>query len=177
MKIGAVHCNPKISPHLQHNDRTNSTSPNIHKERSHLNECNKSAQEALREIDKLYNEAMEKQKGKKGKKTPKERSYHEFIYEINENTTMEQCEKLTEQIAKLTGFTPLQISIHRDEGHTNGKGEFVTHLSRSRGIFYSRQKHRQTTCKATSFTKSKKSKQNPRLSRRNFTNAKGAKIF
>ncbi|WP_270981557.1 hypothetical protein [Campylobacter helveticus] len=88
MKIGAVHCNPKISPHLQHNDRTNSTSPNIHKERSHLNECNKSAQEALREIDKLYNEAMEKQKGKKGKKTPKERSYHEFIYEINENTTI-----------------------------------------------------------------------------------------
>lgn len=38
MKIGAVHCNPKIAPHLQHNDRTNSTSPNIHKERSHLNQ-------------------------------------------------------------------------------------------------------------------------------------------
>jgi len=127
MKTGAIHCNPKIAPHLQHNDRTNSTSPNIHKERSHLNECNKSAREALREIDKLYSEAMEKQKGKKGKKTPKERSYHEFIYEISENTTMEQCEKLTEQIAKLTGFTPLQVSIHRDEGHTNGKGEFVTH--------------------------------------------------
>ncbi|ENB9426133.1 hypothetical protein ABI917_001696 [Campylobacter jejuni] len=140
MKIGAVHCNPKISPHLQHNDRTNSTSPNIHKERSHLNECNKSAQEALREIDKLYNEAMEKQKGKKGKKTPKERSYHEFIYEINENTTMEQCEKLTEQIAKLTGFTPLQISIHRDEGHTNGKGEFVTHYH-AHAVFFTLDKN------------------------------------
>ncbi|EOX5803514.1 hypothetical protein ACPV77_001685 [Campylobacter jejuni] len=140
MKIGAVHCNPKIAPHLQHNDRTNSTSPNIHKERSHLNQCSKTAIQALKEIDQLYKEAMEKQKGKKGKKTPKERSYHEFIYEINENTTMEQCEKLTEQIAKLTGFTPLQISIHRDEGHTNGKGEFVTHYH-AHAVFFTLDKN------------------------------------
>ncbi|TNB54137.1 mobilization protein [Campylobacter helveticus] len=140
MKIGAVHCNPKIAPHLQHNDRTNSTSPNIHKERSHLNQCSKTAIQALREIDQLYKEAMEKQKGKKGKKTPKERSYHEFIYEINENTTMEQCEKLTQQIAELTGFTPIQVTIHKDEGHINEQGEFMPHYH-AHAVFFTLDKN------------------------------------
>ncbi|EDP6890812.1 mobilization protein [Campylobacter upsaliensis] len=140
MKIGAVHCNPKIAPHLQHNDRTNSTSPNIHKERSHLNQCSKTAIQALKEIDQLYKEAMEKQKGKKGKKTPKERSYHEFIYEINENTTMEQCEKLTQQIAELTGFTPIQVTIHKDEGHINEQGEFMPHYH-AHAVFFTLDKN------------------------------------
>ncbi|ELY0805870.1 mobilization protein [Campylobacter upsaliensis] len=140
MKIGAVHCNPKIAPHLQHNDRTNSTSPNIHKERSHLNQCSKTAIQALKEIDQLYKEAMEKQKSKKGKKTPKERSYHEFIYEINENTTMEQCEKLTQQIAELTGFTPIQVTIHKDEGHINEQGEFMPHYH-AHAVFFTLDKN------------------------------------
>lgn len=141
-KIGAVHCNPKIMPHLQHNDRTNSTSPNINKDLSHLNECNKSAKEALQEIDKLYKEAQEKlnQAKKKGKRTPKERSYHEFIYEIKENTTMAQCEALTQKIAELTGFTPIQVTIHRDEGHTNEKGEFVTHYH-AHAVFFTLDKN------------------------------------
>lgn len=118
-KIGAVHFNPKIQPHLQHNDRTNSNADNIRKELSHLNECDKSASQALAEIDKLYKEAMSKldEAKRKGKRTPKERSFHEAIFEIDETTTMQECQALADKIAELTGFRKIQISIHRDEGH------------------------------------------------------------
>lgn len=139
-KITSTHTNPQIKPQIEHNDRTNDKSKNIYKEKTHLNECNKSAKEVIQEIDKLYNEAMEKQKGKKGKKTPKENSYKEFIYEINENTTMEQCEILTQKIAELTGFTPLQIAIHRDEGHYNKNNDFVTHYH-AHAVFFTLDKN------------------------------------
>lgn len=127
MKVTSAHFNPKIQPYLRHNDRTNTSSPNIHQDLMHLNECTKSASEVLREIDKLYDEAMQKLKGTKGKRTPKERSYHEAIFEIAEDTTMEQCQKLADEICELTGFRTLQISIHRDEGHTDLEGNFKTH--------------------------------------------------
>lgn len=118
-KVGAVHFNPKIQPHLQHNDRTNSNADNIRKELSHLNECDKPASQALAEIDKLYKEAMSKldEAKKKGKRTSKERSFHEAIFEIDETTTMQECQALADKIAELTGFRKIQISIHRDEGH------------------------------------------------------------
>ena len=41
---------------------------------------------------------------------------------------MEQCQELTQKIAELTGFTPLQVVIHRDEIHENAKGEKQTHF-------------------------------------------------
>ncbi|RUK14485.1 mobilization protein, partial [Campylobacter coli] len=59
--------------------------------------------------------------------TKKEKFYQEFIYEICENTTMEQCQELTHKIAELTGFTPLLVVIHRDEVCENAKGEKLTH--------------------------------------------------
>ncbi|QDQ35326.1 NYN domain-containing protein [Campylobacter jejuni] len=34
---------------------------------------------------------------------------------------MEQCQELTQKIAELTGFTPLQVVIHRDEVSENAK--------------------------------------------------------
>lgn len=82
------------------------------------------------QIDKLYAEAQknyyaycEQKNGlaKSGKPkglqnfTKKDKSYHEFIYEIDSKTSMEQCQELTQQIAELTGFKPLQVAIHRDE--------------------------------------------------------------
>lgn len=127
MKVTSAHFNPKIKPYLRHNDRTNTSSPNIHKELTHLNEYSKPSSEVLKEIDKLYDEAMAKLKGTKGKRTPKERSFHEAIFEIAEDTTMEQCQELADAICKLTGFRTLQISIHRDEGHTDLEGNFKTH--------------------------------------------------
>ena len=128
-KVGAVHFNPKIQPHLQHNDRTNSNADNIYEELSHLNQCDKSASQALREIDTLYKQAMSKldEAKKKGKRTPKERSFHEAIFEIDERTTMGQCQELADRIAELTGFRKIQVVLHKDEGHTDEQGNFKPH--------------------------------------------------
>lgn len=140
-KKGTAHYSKK-TPQLEHNDRTKDEAKTIHKELSHLNEYTCTSQEVQTKIDELYSKAQNnfyeycKNKNglaKSGKPkglhnfTKKEKCYHEFIYEINENTTMEQCKELSEKIAELTGFTPLQISIHRDEGHKNKNGDFITH--------------------------------------------------
>lgn len=128
MKTTSIHFDPQEKPSLKHNDRTDSRAPNIYKHLSHNNECNRTAQEARELIDKYYSEALEILTANKTKrKTEKHRSYTEAIVEIKENTTMQDLEKLSEQIAELTGFRPLQISIHRDEGHTDEKGEFKLH--------------------------------------------------
>lgn len=128
-KVGSVHFpnnHQKIKPSLNHNDRTCLKSPNIHQEYTHLNECTATAKEVRKEIDKLYKEAMSKMAGKKGKRTPKNNSFTECIIECDENTSMEQLKELTQKIADLTGFTPLQIAFHKDEGRDKGEG-FKTH--------------------------------------------------
>ena len=126
-KKTGVHWNPKISPYPEHNDRTDMRSPNIYQELTHKNEYSCSAKVVRAETNRLYQEAMQKQAGKKGKKTPRERSIHEAIFEIDEKTTMLECQELAKEIEKLTGFQTLQIVIHRDEGHTDEQGNFIPH--------------------------------------------------
>lgn len=144
-KVAAVNFNPKIVPHLQHNDRTNSRADNIYKDLSSLNECDVSAIEAFKRINKLYNDARDNYRAdlisRKGNTkgiqnfTKKERSFHEAIFEINDKTTMSQCQELADRIAILTGFTKIQISIHRDEGHKENNGEFKTH-NHAHAVFF-----------------------------------------
>lgn len=141
-KVAAAHCNPKVKPKLNHNDRTNDTAKTITKELSHLNEIDTPSNKVRERIDKLYAQAeknfyayCEKKNGlaKNGKPkglqnfTKKDKCYHEFIYELDNQSTMEQCQDLTKQIAELTGFTPLQVAIHRDEVFKNERGETQTH--------------------------------------------------
>ncbi|HEF9401042.1 TPA: mobilization protein, partial [Campylobacter coli] len=141
-KVATAHCNPKKQPALNHNDRTNDNAKTITKELTHLNEYSCTSDEVRKNIERLYKKAYENfykycenknglaKSGKpKGLQnfTKKEKCYHEFIYEIGENTTMEQCQELTQKIAELTGFTPLQVVIHRDEVSENAKGEKQTH--------------------------------------------------
>lgn len=133
----------KIKPNLDHNDRTQTGAKHIHQEKSHLNECTMSAKQTSSEIDKLYKQAKQnyynycadkngiaKSSGKpKGLQNfaEKSNSFTELIFEIDDNTTMNQCQELSQKIAELTGFTPLQIAIHRDEGYYNENKEFITH--------------------------------------------------
>lgn len=139
----AIHFNPQIQPHLQHNDRTNSKAENIFKNKSKLNQCNKSAKQALQEIEQKYKTAMEiLDKNKvKGKRTPKNRSFHEAIFEIQENTTMQECEEMAKEIEKLTGFQTIQIAIHKDEGHIDEETkEFKTHYH-AHAVFFTLDKN------------------------------------
>lgn len=128
MKKLSVHINRKLTPNLRHNDRsTKETHQNVFAEKSSLNQCDKSAKEAMREINQLYKEAMEKMKGKKGKRTPKENSYLEMIFEVDENHTLEDCQKLADEICEITNFRRIQITLHKDEGHYEKDGSFKTH--------------------------------------------------
>lgn len=128
MKVTSIHFNPQEKPSLKHNDRTDNRAPNIYKHLSHNNECNRTAQEARELIEKYYGEALEILTAKKTKrKTEKHRSYTEAIVEIQEHHTMQDLEELSEEIEEITGFRTLQISIHRDEGHTDEHGEFKLH--------------------------------------------------
>ena len=142
-KTATAHCNPQVKPMLNHNDRTNMNAHTINKKYVNRNEYTCTAEDVRKRIDELYKEAetnfysyckrkngISKSSGKpKGLQnfTKKDKSYHEFIYEIKEDTTMAECQALSEEIAKLTGFTPLQIAIHRDETYTNERGEEITH--------------------------------------------------
>lgn len=128
MKKLSVHLNKKLTPNLRHNDRsTKETHQNVFAEKSSLNQCDKSAKEAMREINQLYKEAMEKMKGKKGKRTPKENSYLEMIFEVDENHTLEDCQRLADEICEITNFRRIQVTLHKDEGHYEKDGSFKTH--------------------------------------------------
>lgn len=139
MKKLAVHTNRKLTPNLKHNDRsTKEKHKNVFEEKSELNQIDKSALEAMREIRKLYAQAMEKQKGKKGKKTPIEHSYIEMIFEIDEKHTLKDCQKLADEICKLTGFRKIQIALHKDEGHYENEEDeasFKTH-NHAHAVFF-----------------------------------------
>lgn len=48
------------------------------------------------------------------------KSYHwEAVVNLNENHTLKDVEKLAYAIEEETGFTQIQVSIHKDEGHIN----------------------------------------------------------
>lgn len=136
MKKLSVHTNRKLVPNLKHNDRsTKEKHKNVFEEKTHLNQIDKSAKEAMEEINKLYKEAMKKLEGKKGKRTPKESSYTEMIFEVDENHTLEDCQKLADKICELTGFRRIQVSLHKDEGHYEDDGTFKTH-NHAHAVFF-----------------------------------------
>lgn len=131
-----MHTNRKLTPNLKHNDRsTKEKHKNVFGEKTHLNQIDKSAKEAMEEINKLYKEAMKKLEGKKGKRTPKESSYTEMIFEVDENHTLEDCQRLADKICELTGFRRIQVSLHKDEGHYEDDGTFKTH-NHAHAVFF-----------------------------------------
>lgn len=131
-----MHTNRKLTPNLKHNDRsTKEKHKNVFGEKTHLNQIDKSAKEAMEEINQLYKEAMKKLEGKKGKRTPKESSYTEMIFEVDENHTLEDCQRLADKICELTGFRRIQVSLHKDEGHYEDDGTFKTH-NHAHAVFF-----------------------------------------
>lgn len=136
MKKLSVHTNRKLTPNLKHNDRsTKEKHKNVFGEKTHLNQIDKSAKKAMEEINQLYKEAMKKLEGKKGKRTPKESSYTEMIFEVDENHTLEDCQRLADKICELTGFRRIQVSLHKDEGHYEDDGTFKTH-NHAHAVFF-----------------------------------------
>jgi hypothetical protein len=115
----------KASPGgLKHNDRTEEKEPEylLPVEHRLKNEVDRSAVEAAKMISELYQEARENYRQKFGQKLQAKSYVWEAVVNLNKEHTLEDVQRLTKAIEKETGFTGVQIAIHRDEGHINERG-------------------------------------------------------
>lgn len=116
----------KGSPHsFAHNDRSEEIEPHYLLPVEHRleNECNRSAVEAQKMFDDLFENAKEKYQETYGQKFQgkKENANWEALINLNKEHTIKDVERLVREIEKETGFKAVQISIHRDEGRLNEK--------------------------------------------------------
>lgn len=129
----SVKIDPTSEPYLPHNDRTDNKAKNIYTDMSYLNEYHIFSDngESVKDMhERLYQEAKDTYMAKskrKDKFTDKKATLVEAIYELTPETTKEQVIKLTQEIAKITSFTPLHIAIHKDEGHITENNTFQKH--------------------------------------------------
>lgn len=108
-----------------HNDRT--ISPKYLIDDPKLNQVSCSADQAQAKWQELFRKAKmayEKTYGQKFQ-TRFANTHWEAVVNLNAHHTLDDVKKLADVIKQETGFTTLQISIHRDEGHVtdNGKKE------------------------------------------------------
>lgn len=106
-----------------HNDRT--ISPKYLIDDPRLNQVSCSASQAQAKWQELFHKAKlnyEKQYGQKFQ-TNFTNTHWEAVVNLNAHHTLEDVKKLADRIIQETGFTTLQISIHRDEGHVTDSGK------------------------------------------------------
>lgn len=87
-----------------------------------------------RKLTEIYSECKELYEEKvKRKFQEKTAPIREAVVLINENTSLEDVKMLAEELGELLQWKPLQIHIHRDEGHKlspdNKGGENVAELN------------------------------------------------
>ena len=103
---------------LAHNDRSEDREPDylLPVEYRLQNEVDRSAGEASKMISDLYQEARENYRQKFGQKLQAKSYTWEAVVNLNKEHTLEDVQRLVKEIEKETGFTGVQIAIHRDEG-------------------------------------------------------------
>jgi len=109
---------------LRHNDRSEEKEPDYLLPLEHRlkNEFDISAKEAENKIKDLYLEAKNNYKNKFNQSLKAKSYLWEAVVNLNKNHTLEDVQRLAKEIEKETGFTSIQIAIHRDEGHINERG-------------------------------------------------------
>ena len=103
---------------LKHNDRTEEKEPEylLPVEHRLKNEVDVSAKFADEKIKDLYSKAKENYQDKFGQKLQAKSYTWEAVINLNKEHTLEDVQQLVKEIEKETGFTSVQIAIHRDEG-------------------------------------------------------------
>jgi len=101
---------------LQHNDRTIVPNYLLQEEFRLENEYDISAQEAEKKIQNLYSAAKDNYQEKFGQKLQSKSYIWEAVINLNKEHILEDVQRLTKEIEKETGFTSVQVAIHRDEG-------------------------------------------------------------
>jgi len=124
MAISSINFAKSSGGSFAHNDRTEKEPAYLLPVEHRLeNECNRSALEAQKTLEELFENAKENyQKTYRQKFQTKFENVHwEAVINLNKEHTMKDVERLVREIEKETGFTAVQISVHRDEGRLNEK--------------------------------------------------------
>lgn len=124
MAISSINFAKSSGGSFAHNDRSEKE-PNYLLPVEHRleNECDRSAVEAQKMLEDLFENAKENYSKTYGQKfqTKFENAHWEAVINLNKEHTIKDVERLVREIEKETGFTAVQISIHRDEGRINEK--------------------------------------------------------
>lgn len=123
MAISSINFAKSSAGSFAHNDRT--ISPDYLIDDSKLNEVSCSADQAQAKLQELYAKAKEGYENTYQQKfqTKFENTHWEAAVNLNAHHTLKDVEELARAIEKETGFTTLQISIHRDEGKITEDGK------------------------------------------------------
>ena len=95
------------------------------------NECDKTAEEARELFEKLSAQGDENFLKICGRRTNMraENKLWESALNLRERHTMADVQRVNKKIQEITGFIPVQTSIHRDEGHVDEKtGDFIQNI-------------------------------------------------
>jgi len=101
---------------LRHNDRSDVPDYLLPEEFRLDNSFDLSANEAEKKMMSLYAEAKKNYLESTGQKLQATSYRWEAVINLNKEHTLEDVQRLSKELEKETGFTSVQIAIHRDEG-------------------------------------------------------------
>ena len=133
MALTSIHFEPcKVNFSQAHNLREVELSY-VNKKLSHLNETTYStlanSDPSIRDLALREKQCKDLYQEKTGQKAQSNTVFlREGVVVIEKSTSKGDMAKLMREIAKYTGWTPLQVHIHRDEGHYDKNGEFIQNL-------------------------------------------------
>ncbi|WP_075540240.1 hypothetical protein, partial [Campylobacter geochelonis] len=112
-----------------HNAREGFQSKTVFTEFTPLNDCDLTATEARKKANQLKKNAISNYEAKFNQKFQgkDENIFWECVLNLSSKNTLKDVEKVADLVSKKLGYTPIQMAIHRDEGHYEN-GEFIPNL-------------------------------------------------
>lgn len=125
MAISSINIKLSTPNAFAHNDRT--TKVNYVIDDKNLNEFDKTSQEAELYYHRLKEEAINNYVNRTKQKiqTEEERFRWTAVVNLNAHHTLEDVKNLAASLEDKYKWQPIQVAIHKDEGHINDKGEKV----------------------------------------------------
>ncbi len=114
-----------------HNSREAFIPETSNEELRQKNECDRTAEEARALFEELSAQADENFLKNTGRRTNMKASNKlwESVMNLRGRHTLEDVQRVNAKIQEITGFIPVQTSLHRDEGHVDEKtGDFIQNV-------------------------------------------------
>lgn len=118
---------PYIFNHNARQEQPEYEAKYVVKELEKFNEYSCNASEANAKFNELYDEALANYFNRTHQKIQTKNLRFSAVVTINENHSLQDVQNLAFKIEQIYGFQPIQIAIHRDEGHfiTDESGQKV----------------------------------------------------